>query len=206
MRKKIYNKRTEGKMLNKKLLIALVISDVLLLYFTLFLYEYPWVAGLTPIFWTFVCIVINIIFLIHCLLKKRFVYLILLIIPIILISLMNNRIDRNVLVYLKLIDAKKELGNIEKYNEQILNEKRIYKFVYNGNTLYTFRNFAKWENLEGTDRVEPDCRIIYAENDFLDTYMGDDKKLDLTGIDRSAIIEGRGWPIRKLERNWYFAE
>jgi hypothetical protein len=66
--------------------------------------------------------------------------------------------------------------------------------------LYTFRNFSKWENIEGTDLVDPDCRIIYDENDILKDYF----EPGFIELDESIYINvGR---IRKLSKNWYFGE
>jgi hypothetical protein len=85
-------------MSNKRSLFYVIIWDALLLYFTLFLYEYAWVYRIIPYFVMGACIVFNVRFLVFCLLNKQFRRLILVAVPIILIALMNDRFDRNILI------------------------------------------------------------------------------------------------------------
>jgi hypothetical protein len=55
--------------------ILFLISDIVFLYFTLFLYEYPGFLRIIAYFWILICIIINVIFFIRCIIKRQFIYM-----------------------------------------------------------------------------------------------------------------------------------
>jgi hypothetical protein len=176
--------------------ILFFISDIILLYFTLFLYEYPGLLGIIADSWILICIIINIIFFLRCIIKRQFIYLLLTIVPIILVVLINNRFDKTVLIYSKLFNAK-----LENNEMKISNKKNAVRFTYDGNTLYLFYNFDKYDTLEVTDLVDPICAIIYDKNDSLNNFLAYDRNVKLNGVDEYILIIR---VLKKLEKNWYF--
>jgi hypothetical protein len=183
--------------------IFLLVSDIIILHFTLFLYEYPWVGRVTADFWILVCIIINIIFFVRCIFNRKFIYLILALVPIILLILLNNRFDRNVLLYSKLFSAKNTLKNIIVNNEEISNIKNINEFIYDENKLYIIHNFGKWDTLEATDLMDPICVIVYDEKDNLNNYLDYDYfELEGTNGVKEYVLGIR--VLKKLWKGWYY--
>jgi hypothetical protein len=183
-------------------IIPVVISDIIFLYFTLFLYEYGFFGRIMPDGWIIASIIVNIIFFIYFLLKKQFKYLFLIIVPAVLLWLCENRFDRKILIYSRLQYSKKVLQNI---NTNDMADNDMIVFTLNENKLYIFYPFNKWEIEELTDIMDPLCVIIYDENDFLNEYINYDL-IELNGkwnIEiESDILTIR--VIKKLAKNWYY--